>query len=133
MNPFYSQVATRAGKLCEYCLAPELTSNFSFEVEHIIPLSLGGKNELENFALACRSCNVFKSNFLIGIDESGMKAERLFHPRKDVWSKNFRVDSETFEIEGLTEIGMGTINRLRINNQLQIQARKQWNRLGLFP
>ena len=61
MNRFYLQVAERAEKLCEYCRAPEFASNFPFEVEHIIPRSQNGKTELENLALACRSCNILRA------------------------------------------------------------------------
>lgn len=133
MNRFYLKVARRAGKICEYCRAPEIAANFPFEVEHIVPRSRAGKTAFENLALACRSCNIFKSDHLNGIDESGAENVRLFNPRRDVWNEHFRSRSETFEIEGLTEIGRGTINRLRFNNPLQIQARRQWRRLGLFP
>ena len=133
MNRFYPTVAARAGKICEYCRAPEIASNFPFEVEHIIPRSHNGKTKLENLALACRSCNIFKSNYLNGIDDEGMEAKALFHPRQDIWERHFRVNFETLEIEGLTETGRGTINRLRLNNSLQIKARRQWQRLELFP
>ncbi|MGI8788544.1 MAG: hypothetical protein ACR2HG_12375 [Pyrinomonadaceae bacterium] len=61
------------------------------------------------------------------------KSPGLFNPRRDFWHEHFRCNSETFEIKALTEIGRGTINRLRINNPLQIRARRQWNRLGIFP
>lgn len=133
MNPFYSQVARRAQKLCEYCRAPEIAFNFTFEVEHIVPLSQNGKTKSENLALACRACNIYKSDFLNGLDENGAETERLFNPRKDAWEENFFVDLENFTILGLSEIGKGTINRLRLNNPLQIQARKQWFRMELFP
>jgi hypothetical protein len=133
MNRFYLQVARRAENLCEYCRAPEIAFNFLFEVEHIIPLSQNGKTELENLALACRSCNIYKSDFLNGLDDNGLETERIFNPRKDIWHEHFFVDVEDFTIVGLTEIGKGTINRLRLNSRLQIQAREQWNRLELFP
>ena len=127
MNAFYLEVAARANHICEYCRAPELSSNFLFEVEHIIPISLGGKSHSDNLALACRACNIFKSNFIVGINE------RLFNPRTDIWENHFGVDLKTFEIVGLTEIGRGTISRLRLNSELQLSARRQWYRLELFP
>lgn len=133
MNRFYLRVAGRAGKVCEYCHAPELPSNFTFEVEHIIPVDLEGKTELENLALACRSCNIYKGNYLNGINENGLETERLFNPRSDIWQEYFYVDLDDFIIIGLNEIGKGTINRLRLNNSLQILARKQWHRLDIFP
>jgi HNH endonuclease len=133
MNRFYLKVSERAQKVCEYCRAPELASNFPFEVEHIRPLAFDGKAELGNLALACRSCNIYKSNYLKGIDEDGAETERLFNPRIDIWQEHFFIDLEDFIIIGLSEIGKGTINRLRFNNSLQRQARKQWHRLGIFP
>ncbi len=133
MNRFYLRVARRAEKLCEYCRAPEIAFNFLFEVEHIIPISQNGKSELENLALACRSCNIYKSDFLNGLGDDGLETERLFNPRKDIWREHFFVDLDDYTIVGVTKIGKGTINRLRLNSRLQIQAREQWNRLELFP
>jgi hypothetical protein len=127
MNAFYLEVAERAFHLCEYCRPPELAFNFLFEVEHIPPVSLGGEDSLDNFALACRSCNIFKSKHITGIDE------RLYNPRQDLWEEHFMVDLETMEIIGLTEIGRGTISRLRFNSGMQLSARQQWFRLELFP
>jgi hypothetical protein len=83
--------------------------------------------------LSCRSCNVFKSNFLFGIDENGFESERLFNPREDIWVEHFKVDLKTFEIIGTTKIGFGTINRLKINSKIQLSARNQWYKLDLFP
>ena len=128
MNAFYADVALRANYVCEYCHAPQSTSNFPLEVEHIIPISFGGKTEFENLALACRSCNIFKSNFLFGLNDI-----RLFNPRIDLWSEHFEVKLLTFEIVGLTESGNGTIIRLRMNSTFQLSARIEWNRLDRFP
>lgn len=133
MNRFYTKIANRAENLCEYCGAPEIAFNFPFEVEHIRPQAFGGETNLQNLALSCRACNIYKRDYLNGIDENGAKTERLFNPRIDVWYEHFFVDSKDFIIIGLSEIGKGTINRLRFNNSLQIQARKQWHRLGIFP
>lgn len=126
MNRFHLLVSLRAGKKCEYCRAPERFSNFFFEVEHILPTLLGGSSDLENLALACRSCNVFKSKFITGVRETGEETERLFNPRSDVWSEHFQLNPETFEIEGLTDIGYGTITRLRMNSKMQVNARVLW-------
>jgi HNH endonuclease len=133
MNPFYPAVAARALNQCEYCHAPEVSGNFPFEVEHIVPTAAGGVTAIENLALACRSYNIFKSCFLTGIDGVGNEISRLFHPRHDSWTDHFIVDLQTLNIGGLTEIGQGRVNRLRINNPLKIGARSQWIRLDLFP
>lgn len=127
MNRFYWLVAIRAGRICEYCRAPEHFSNFAYEVEHIVPPLFGGQNEMENLALACRSCNVYKSKFLTGIDEDGLETDRLFNPRVDNWHDHFNLNSETQEIEALSEIGNGTVARLRMNSKMQIEARLNWH------
>lgn len=132
MNPFYSIVAERAGHRCEYCRAPDWVFNFPFEVDHFIPLSIGGSREPENLVLACRACNAYKAFHQLGLIER-VEVERLFNPRRDVWEDHYRFNSETFEIEDLTEIGRGTVNRLRMNSSVQIQARQLWVRFGIFP
>lgn len=126
MNRFYLLVAVRAKRVCEYCHAPERFSNFAFEVEHILPPLAGGTENLENFALACRSCNVHKSSFLTGIDDEGNEIGRLFNPRKDVWNDHFSFDPTTLKIEPLSEVGRGTLFRLRINSEMQMKARISW-------
>ncbi|MGD9561477.1 MAG: HNH endonuclease [Pyrinomonadaceae bacterium] len=126
MNRFHLPVSLRAEKRCEYCHAPERFSNFAFEVEHILPPLSGGTTHLDNLALACRSCNVFKSRFVTGVDANGDEAGRLFNPRTDVWDEHFQIDPKTFAIKGLSDIGRGTIIRLRINSEMQVNARRLW-------
>ncbi|HET6573728.1 MAG TPA: HNH endonuclease [Fimbriiglobus sp.] len=131
MNPRYAAVARRAGHRCEYCRAPEAAFNFPFEVEHVTPTSAGGSDAAANLALACRSCNLRKSDAVTGRD--GQSKERLLHPREDRWPDHFRVDPDTGVIEGLTAIGRATIERLDLNHPLQLAARSVWARLGLYP
>jgi len=70
VNTLYHVVAERAVYRCEYCHAPEIVFNFPFEVEHILPQAHGGSDDLDNLALACHACNLFKSDF-----ETGQKGE----------------------------------------------------------
>jgi len=133
MNPHYPLVAERAGHRCEYCHAPEAIFNFPFEVKHIIPPTRGGVNDETNLALSCRACNLHKSNHLDGADTETQTVVRLFHPRQDHWQEYFRVTHATAVIAGLTAIGRATVTRLRMNTPLQLVARQQWMRLGLFP
>ena len=133
MNSHYIQVAQRAGHRCEYCRAPEVIFNFPFEVEHIIPLARDGADEEYNWALACRSCNLCKFTRVEGTDPKTNRKFRLFHPRKDQWTKHFIVNVETGAIEGATAIGRATVDCLRMNSEPQVVARQQWILLGLFP
>lgn len=133
MNPRYPAVAERAGYRCEYCHAPQAAFNFRFEVEHIRPQSEGGTDDEENLALACRSCNIYKSAHSSGFDEVTRAEVRLFHPRADPWDEHFEVVARTWVIQGRTDIGRATVTRLQINSPAQLNARPQWMRLGLFP
>ncbi len=132
MNPFYSSVAERAGYACEYCRAPEAAFNFSFEVDHFVPLARGGGKGLENLVLARRSCNSYKAFHQNGAG-AGETRERLSNPRRDVWEEHFEIDPGTLAVMSLTEIGRGTTNRLRMNAAPQLKARQLWNRFGIYP
>ena len=133
MNPYYRAIAQRANHCCEYCKAPEVVFNFPFEVEHIIPLSRQGSNDEANLALACRSCNLRKSNRICGVP-SGSNAEvRFFHPRDDEWGEHFQISTDSGEIMGKTPIGEVTLESLEMNSPAQVAARQLWIRLGLFP
>lgn len=133
MNPHYHFVALRAANRCEYCRAPERIFNFPFEVEHVIAQSLGGLDEESNLCLACRSCNLFKRDFLVWLDAVTQTEVRLFHPRQDEWDAHFQFNSEMGEIQGLTSIGRATVARLRMNTPSQLTARLFWVRLEIFP
>jgi hypothetical protein len=133
VNPLYPVVAERAVYRCEYCQAPEIVFNFPFEVEHILPQSRGGSDDLDNLALACHACNLFKSDFETGPDGASHAEVTLFHPRRDVWEQHFGIDTERAEIFGITPVGRATVARLQMNRSRHITARRRWIQLGLFP
>ncbi|TWH39520.1 LOW QUALITY PROTEIN: Restriction endonuclease [Dulcicalothrix desertica PCC 7102] len=133
MNPNYTLVANRANHRCEYCRAPEIIFNFSFEVEHIRPVSRQGAETLDNLALAGRSCNLHKGNRISGIDPNTGTEIRLFHPRLDQWENHFQANITFGTIIALTAIGAVTVDCLEMNSQSQIMARQFWISLGLFP
>lgn len=135
---WYGDVAPRAAHRCEYCRAPESVFNFPFEVEHVVPASQGGSDVETNLALACRSCNLRKSDQVRGVDPDSGGADApaevpLFNPRQDWWHQHFRVDRETAAIVGTTPTGRATVACLAMNSPSQLEARRQWMRLGLFP
>ncbi|MEQ1604971.1 MAG: HNH endonuclease signature motif containing protein [Pyrinomonadaceae bacterium] len=125
MNPNHFFVSHRAGERCEYCMTPESTSGFPFEIDHFVPTSRGGSEDVENLVLACRSCNVFKTYHLFGVLTDSADT-RLYNPRSDSWDDHFRFDTVTAEIMGLTRIGIGTVNRLKMNSVFQVRARCYW-------
>jgi hypothetical protein len=133
MNKHYSTVAERAGHRCEYCRAPEVIFNLPFEVEHIVPASLEVHEVDSNLALACRACNLFKSNHQMAVDDASGQTVRLFDPRHDRWDEHFEVDRAGAAIVGLTPIGRATVVCLRMNRDVQREARRSWMSLGLYP
>lgn len=59
-NPLFEQLVKRDGALCVSCKANE-----NLEVDHIVPVSRGGSDDLDNLQILCRSCNASKGNRLI--------------------------------------------------------------------
>ena len=47
-------------KKCMFC-----SSNDFLEIDHIVPLSKGGKNVIENLQILCRKCNRVKGNNIV--------------------------------------------------------------------
>src|SRR5256714_10341705 len=115
MNPPYPVVSARARHVCEYCRAPEIVFNLPFEVEHIIPQARGGETTENNLALACRSCNLYKADYIAAVDELTQQESDLFNPRRATWAEHFSIVAETGEIRGLSACGRATVARLRIN------------------
>lgn len=57
------QVWDMTGGKCAYCdtaLAPDGNGSLSFVVEHVVPTSQGGPDNLANYVPACMSCNTSK-------------------------------------------------------------------------
>ena len=51
-------VLQKTGWCCAYCGV--VLGLDGFQVDHVVPLRLGGKDEIENMLPACRSCNHYK-------------------------------------------------------------------------
>jgi 5-methylcytosine-specific restriction endonuclease McrA len=79
-----AELANLAHHRCEYCLSPEAFSTQSFELDHIVPESLGGETLLENSAYSCRGCNAHKFNKTTGVDEITGLFVDLFNPRQQI-------------------------------------------------
>jgi len=133
VNPHYHEVAQRANHQCEYCHAPELAFNIAFEVDHIIPKSLGGQDDRDNLALACHACNRHKSSSIDGGDGRRARSVRLFNPRRDNWSNHFSIDVGSGILVALTDVARAAIRRLKMNDRLQISARLRWIQWGIYP
>src|SRR5215468_1045950 len=56
------------GNRCSYCLAAQQYVLSKLEIEHIIPVALDGSNDEWNLCLACRLCNLYKSDQIEATD-----------------------------------------------------------------
>jgi 5-methylcytosine-specific restriction endonuclease McrA len=127
------EVFARAKGLCEYCFSPEKYSNSTFEIEHIHPLSKNGKTILSNLALACPSCNKFKSHKTEAIDSKTNKTVLLYNPRRDIWKKHFKWNADFTQIVGLTAKGRITVQILKLNRKNLLNLRKLLISVGEHP
>ncbi|PHJ67952.1 HNH endonuclease [Nostoc linckia z18] len=132
-------VRKRANYLCEYCHSPERISTTRFTVDHLIPKSIGGGDEINNLALACRRCNERRYNFVAGYDSETQAVVPLFNPRQQIWSEHFLWSADGRTIIGITPTGRATCNRLDMNDERYPEddsirsARGFWFQAGLHP
>ena len=132
-------VRQRADCLCEYCHSSERLSANRFTVDHLIPRSLGGSDDLDNLALACRRCNERRYNFIAGLDPETDEIVPLFHPRKHNWSDHFVWTEEGTIVSGITPIGRATCVRLDLNDMRYPEkdsirsTRRFWLKTQLHP
>lgn len=127
------KVADDSNGLCAYCLSQEVISGTQFTVDHIIPESLGGESTLGNLCLCCWDCNLIKQNRIAGIDPETNQATPLFHPQKQSWSDHFKWEQAGLYLRGITAVGRATVNLMRLNRPLLLQARKRWIEVGWHP
>jgi len=132
-------VRERANFLCEYCHSPERLSATRFTVDHVIPKSLAGSDDLSNLALACRRCNERRYNFVAGIDPETQEIVPIFNPRRQQWQEHFVWIEDGAVIQGVTPTGRATCDRLDLNDMRypendSIRAtRRFWIQIGLHP
>lgn len=103
-----------------------------------MPQSLGGSDQLDNLALACRRCNERHYNFTVGIDPETQAIIPLFNPRQQKWNEHFIWTADGTRILGTTPIGRAICNRLDFNDQFHndgfIQkSRRSWVEVGWHP
>lgn len=110
-----AQVRQRAKFLCEFCHACEQWQYVKFTVDHSMPLSLGGDDDLENLTLACFHCNRRKTNRIMAVDPASGMEVPLFNPRQDRWIDHFIWSKDARSMAGLTAIGRATVIALDLN------------------
>lgn len=124
-------VIARAGARCEYCRMHDSLQGATFHVEHIVPRSTGGTDDVTNLAWACPSCNLHKSD-RVSVGWSGSSdIVALFNPRLNEWAEHF--DWDDYSLIGKTVCGKATIEALCLNTQRRQKIRQAEQLFGLFP
>lgn len=127
------KVIERAQGCCEYCRSQARFSPDPFSIEHIIPRSKGGQDDLENLALACQGCNNRKYVDTDAIDPVTGDLVPLFHPRLDEWSEHFAWHESLTLIVGLTSIGRASVEKLQLNRSGVVNLRHLLHEIGEHP
>ncbi len=126
-------VASRAGYLCEYCKSPKSYIPCPFDVEHIVPICLGGSNVEGNLAYSCNGCNICKDIKTEAHDPADGKLTPLFHPRIHQWGDHFAWDESGLLIKGLTPTGRTTVEYLQLNREELMNLREILILAGKHP
>lgn len=119
------RVTARANRRCEYCKSPEAFSPDAFSIDHIVPVSLGGSDDLHNLALSCQGCNASKLDVVEARDPETNDLAPLFNPREDNWYGHFEWNDDFTLINGITPTGRATIDRLKLNRAGLVNLRRQ--------
>jgi hypothetical protein len=117
------EVFERAGNRCEYCGLSQEYQEARFQIDHVIPVSVGGRGILNNLAVACVSCSLRKGARLCAPDPATGNEAPLFHPRREVWEHHFRWDG--VRVLGLTPTGRATVAALGMNRPLILAIRRE--------
>lgn len=126
-------VADRAKYCCEYCLSQAKFSPGYFSIEHVIPSTKAGSDELENLAYSCLACNSHKFTAVLALDPlSGLEAP-LYNPRLDIWNEHFRWSGDCSELIGISATGRATIERLHLNRINVVNLRLLLTPIGKHP
>lgn len=128
-----SIIREHADNRCGYCLSHQQYVPLKLEIEHIIPKSRGGSDDESNLWLACRSCNLHKSNQITALDPLTGEQVALFNPRFQQWEEHFRWSHDGTRLAGLTPCGRATVIALNMNNLIAVTVRRNWIAAGWHP
>jgi HNH endonuclease len=126
-------ISQRAANCCEYCRMQGDFSHDPFSAEHILPISKGGQNDLENLAWSCLGCNLYKFTAISAIDMVTGDIVPLYNPRKDTWNEHFKWSEDFSLIIGLTSQGRATVTRLKLIRQGLINLRQVLTKVDKHP
>ena len=126
-------VALQGRGRCGYCLSSELITGIPLDIDHIIPISLGGPTIEENLWMACSRCNGHKGDRVAARDPASGEMVPLFNPRTQTWKEHFAWTDAGARIAGKTATGRATVVALRLNRSPLVDARRAWVSVGWHP
>ena len=126
-------VATRANRLCEYCLLHEDDTYLGCEVDHILSRKHGGLTREDNLAYACAPCNRSKGSDIASLASDSGELARLYNPRGNRWTEHFRLAEDGVTITPLTPIGWATVRLLGLNLDDRLLERTALRDIGRYP
>jgi HNH endonuclease len=126
-------VFERANGLCEYCQSQAKFAIDPLVIEHIQPLSRGGKTISANLALACQTCNNYKYTKTEAPDPITERVVPLFHPRQMTWQEHFTWDKDLILMIGITPNGRATVSLLQTNRLGVTNMRRVLAIMGYHP
>lgn len=126
-------VAQRSGGCCEYCWSQSRFSPDPFSVEHILPRSKGGTDQIDNLAFSCQGCNNRKYNHVEGRDPINGNLVPLYHPRRQAWTNHFAWNEDFTLGIGLTPTGRATVERLQLNREGVVNLRRALRTINEHP
>lgn len=77
----------RDGFVCQYCGSHP--PNVILHVDHIVPVSNGGKNDPDNYITSCDKCNLGKSNISLEIIPKSLKDKAVEVAEKEAQIKGY--------------------------------------------
>ena len=104
----------------------------TFEIDHVVPRSAGGKTTRGNLCLCCPTCNRHKAARLHALDPATGERSPLFHPVRDAWEDHFEWRDGATIIAGRTPAGRTTIVALQMNRPVMVELRRYWVATGLI-
>lgn len=126
-------IVERAQSRCAYCLSPAEYATQSFDIDHIVPLSRGGKTVADNLALACSGCNSHKFKRIAAPDPIDGAETPLYHPRQQRWQDHFVWSEDFSEVIGITPTGRATVVALQLNRAGVVSLRRLLRHVGKHP
>ncbi len=126
-------VEKKARNRCGYCLSSAVITGVKLAIDHVIPEAMGGQTVEGNLWLACRECNEHKGARVKARDPSTGLDAPLFNPCQQRWGDHFVWTPEGDRIRGLTATGRATVEALKLNREILVEARTGWVLVGWHP